>query len=161
MTVSTQYSNTFKSILEDGTHLHRLEICGFDSVIQNKQNLITSFNTAFENDNLEDFYLEFWDEILALNIPKQIAHCSLSDPIGSTDFELFTLASKNLIFARIIASGNCEDYAPNEFFHTWPCEKEFDISSMFKEFCLNVYTCDGEFTEKQAKKNGSEMSFTI
>ena len=48
----------------------------------------------------------------------------------------------------------------NSFFSIEDKKDDKNLISTFKEECMGVYTCDGDFTEEQCLENGSTIEFS-
>ena len=114
---------------------------------------------GFNNDELEDFYSEHWDELLDSDILTLIKSCELSDPPYSTTFDLYKYNSKNIYFYKVESSGLYSDcFDDTDCFHIMKNENDALVIDLFKAKCEDIYTLDGDLDDDELE--GHEITFT-
>ena len=64
---------------------------------------------GFNNDELEDFYSEHWDELLNSDNLTLIQGCKIEDTSYVTTFDLYRYNSRNMYYYRVESCGVYED----------------------------------------------------
>ena len=113
---------------------------------------------GFNNDELEIFYSEHWDELLHTDCLSLIQGCKLKDPPYVTTFDLYRYNSKNMYYYKV------ESWGINEgMFDTSDCYAILDnkdddrVIEYFKNSCIEVYTCNGTLDSEQLE--GTKLEF--
>lgn len=103
---------------------------------------------GFNNDELEDFYSEHWDELLNSDNLTLIQRCEMDETYVTT-FDLYRYNSRNKYYYRIESCGNYEDS-----FEKSGCYKILNtpdddlVVKTFKNDCINIHNCFGEVEDK-------------
>lgn len=105
---------------------------------------------GFNNDELEDFYSEHWDELLHTDNLSLIQGCKIGDTPYVTTFDLYRYNSRNKYYYRVESIGVYEDS-----FETSGCYSILDnqdddwVIKNFKDDCNNIHNCNGEVDSEQ------------
>lgn len=113
---------------------------------------------GFNNDELEDFYSEHWDELLNSDNLTLIQGCKIEDTPYVTTFDLYRYNSKNMYYYRVESIGL---YSDN--FDTSGCfaildnqDDDLTIDS-FKQQCMGVFNNFGELSTEDLKSSKIEF----
>ena len=113
---------------------------------------------GFNNDELEDFYSEHWDELLNSDNLTLIQGCKIEDTSYVTTFDLYRYNSRNMYYYRIESFGVYKD-----IFDTSGCynvlDNQDDDSTIdsFKEECMGVFDDFGELSPEDLKSSKLEF----
>ena len=113
---------------------------------------------GFNNDELEDFYSEHWDELLNSDNLTLIQGCKIEDTSYVTTFDLYRYNSRNKYYYRIESFGVYKD-----IFDTSGCynvlDNQDDDSTIdsFKEECMGVFDDFGELSPEDLKSSKLEF----
>jgi len=123
--------------------------------------IVETLEWGYNNDELEDFFLEHWDILVNTELVTNVNDCSITDNhMYITSITLSRFNSQNKYYYRIDASGVNEDmFHTNGFYSIKENEDDENIISIFQQECLDAYTCHGEFTEEEMIENSSIIEF--
>jgi len=124
--------------------------------------IVEALEWGYNNDELEDFFLEHWDILVNTELVTNVNNCSIIDHnMYLTTITLSRFNSQNKYYYRIDASGVNEDmFDTNGFYSIKENEDDENIISIFQQECLEAYTCHGEFTEEEMIENSSIIEFS-
>lgn len=120
-------------------------------------------NWGYENDELEEFYLEHTDFLIESGKVDYIISCTieLNTSVRTiTTFEMYCFESKNLLYYRVIGSGEYSDcWDTSGFYQILNRKSNSNIISIFKEECNNVFTNNGEFNNEDLISENNSIVF--
>ena len=103
---------------------------------------------GFNNDELEDFYSEHWDELLNSDNLTLIQRCEMDETYVTT-FDLYRYNSRNKYYYRIESCGNYEDsFEKNGCYKILNTPDDDLVVKTFKNDCINIHNCFGEVEDK-------------
>jgi hypothetical protein len=118
---------------------------------------------GYENDELEDFYVEHMDALVENGFSDIILECKIFNNCSiqtTTIFELYLFQTKNKKYFKVIGSGIFSDSMDTYgFYKVIEKTSKEDIIQMFKEDCNEVFTNNGEIDFDELIKDGDTISF--
>jgi len=129
-----------------------------------EKNFKNAFKWAYDNDLLEDFYLEHLDVLIESDISDMILGCEIitnSSIRTTTTFEIYLFESNKKEYYKVIANGDNADCLDWEygFYEVRDKPSKKEMIKYFKEVCNDVFTNNGEFDFDELMKEGHEISF--
>tara|TARA_B110001469_G_C9635275_1_gene318398 strand:+ start:905 stop:1396 length:492 start_codon:yes stop_codon:yes gene_type:complete len=113
---------------------------------------------GFNNDELEDFYSEHWDELLNSDNLTLIQGCKIEDTPYVTTFDLYRYNSKNMYYYRVESFGLYSDNFDTSGFYTILDNQDDDlIINSFKQECMGVFNNFGELSTEDLKSSKIEF----
>ena len=113
---------------------------------------------GFNNDELEDFYSEHWDELLHTDNLSLIQGCKIKDAPYVTTFELYRYNSKNLYYYKVESFGINEDCFETSGYYIALKNKNDDlVIEYFKNDCINIHNCNGDLDSEQLEESDLEF----
>lgn len=120
----------------------------------NSESLDKLINNAiewgFNNDELEDFYSEHWDELLNSDNLTLIQGCKIEDTPYITTFDLYKYNSKNKYYYRVESSGIYKDcFETSDCYFILDNEDDDLVIENFKTDCIDLYNCNGKVDSEE------------
>lgn len=113
---------------------------------------------GFNNDELEDFYSEYWDELLNSDNLTLIQGCKIEDTSYGTTFDLYRYNSRNMYYYRVESFGVCKDiFDTSGWYFVLDNQDDDSIIDSFKEECMAVFDDFGEFDSEDLKNSKIEF----
>ena len=104
---------------------------------------------GFNNDELEDFYSEHWDELLHTDNLFLIQGCKIKESPYVTTFDLYRYNSKNKYYYRVESTGIYEDSFETSGCYTIIGNQDDDlVIKNFRNDCIDIHNCSGEVAEE-------------
>jgi len=113
---------------------------------------------GFNNDELEDFYSEHWDELLNSDNLTLIQGCKIEDTPYVTTFDLYRYNSKNMYYYRVESFGLHSDNFDTSGCYNVLENQDDDLTiDSFKEECMGVFNNFGELSTEDLKNSKIEF----
>ena len=124
------------------------------------QQIAAALTWAYEQDALDDFYLEHLETLVDMGHIDAVVDCSIQLMGYETYYRLNRLESKNKYYYKVEASGlNHEVWDCKGFYKIVDKTSKKDIINNFEGDCEEVFTNYGEFSYSQLIKEGHRISF--
>ena len=102
---------------------------------------------GYNNDELDDFYDEHWDELKYSDSVILLQICNMNHNVACTTFQLFRHNSKNKYYYKIKSDGDFADSIDTfGYFDVLENQDDESIIDYFKSVCNIAYDKDGELT---------------
>ena len=113
---------------------------------------------GYNNDELEGFYSEHWDELLHTDNLTLIQGCKIKEAPYVTTFDLYRYNSKNMYYYKVESFGVYEDSFETSGCYAILDKKDDDlVVKNFRNDCIEVHNCNGDLDSEQLE--GSKIEF--
>ena len=120
---------------------------------------------GYENDELEDFYLNHIDFLIDTEIAPLLIDCTMNYMTSVPtyiSYDMYRFESNNLYYYKVIGNGNNHETWETSygFYEILEKNSKTDIIDMFKCECENVYTLYDEFDADSLSSAGHTIEFS-
>jgi len=130
----------------------------YDSSKSLKEIINSVIEWGFNNNELEDFYSEHWDELLHTDNLSLIQGCKIKESPYVTTFDLYRYNSKNMYYYKVESFGVYEDSFETSGCYAILDKKDDDlVIKNFRNDCIEVHNCNGDLDSEQLE--GSKIEF--
>ena len=124
------------------------------------QQIAAALTWAYEQDALDDFYLEHLETLIDSGYMAAVVDCSIQLMGYETYYSLYRLESKNKYYYKVEASGlNHEVWDCQGFYKIVDKTSKKDIIAYFEGDCEEAFTNYDEFSYSQLIKEGHRITF--
>lgn len=125
------------------------------------QQIAAALTWAYEQDALDDFYLEHLETLVDMGYINSIVYCRMDWIWGyDTTYSMYRLESKNKYYYKIEGGGLYhEAWDCQGFYEVVDKTSKKDIIACFEGDCEEAFTNYGEFSYSQLIKEGHRISF--
>tara|TARA_B110000902_G_scaffold229328_2_gene270045 strand:- start:280 stop:792 length:513 start_codon:yes stop_codon:yes gene_type:complete len=119
---------------------------------------------GYENDELEDFYLEHIDFFIDTEIVTSLINCTMDFATSVPtyiSYDMYCFESNNLYYYKVIGEGYTHESWETSygFYEILEKNSNTDIIDMFKCECENVYTTNNEFDADSLSSDGHSIEY--
>ncbi|MEJ6776196.1 MAG: hypothetical protein QNK85_02590 [Crocinitomicaceae bacterium] len=113
--------------------------------------------SAYENDTLEGFFLEHWEEFQE---GKWLVDAKLKGGGYTTTFDLCRINSLNSYYYKVFGVGiDAECWDTSGFYEITDCEEDARVIETFKDRALEIY--GGDLNAEEINNSGFVINFTF
>ena len=113
---------------------------------------------SYNNDKLEVFYFEYWEDLIDFDCLHCIQECIIKDQFALTWFYLYRYNSKNKYYYIIKSEGEFADLIDtSEYVEVLNKQDDDYVIQKFKMLCEDVFDEDGNLSNEDLKS--SSISF--